>query len=269
MESRTQLIKSQVIAPGKLMPQSPETFFNFYRSLAKSAFGEFFVVKEFTEKVGRAIAVLATAIATAIAAFNKEFAESLNAHLHVSRWWALLPVGVLFAWRMLVANYKRFEAEWKRREEAEEREAELVNGKQLKEEWEKLEAKCAKYGGGSNLEIQACWRRAMDTGRLTWYLLGGWDEASRKRFEIVINEAAQLLRASQYSIETFQELASETDALGMWALAVCDIGAEKLNPSGSTTTERGIVVSVGGTVKDFPRKCVHACAYLASQQKWI
>ncbi len=147
-------------------------------------------------------------------------------------------------------------------------ELERLRTNRRKEEWEKLESKFEQYGGGSNMDIQACWSRAKNTGKLTWFLIGGWDVASLKRFDIVAREAGAFFRSSNSSLEKFAELESDEDMLGAWALAVSEIGGEPLEISGDSCVG-GVLAAETGTIKDFPQKSSHACAVLAAQQRAV
>ncbi|HET9285051.1 MAG TPA: serine hydrolase domain-containing protein [Candidatus Angelobacter sp.] len=163
-------------------------------------------------------------------------------------------------------NSQAFHAEYAKNIELKS-EMERFKSNRLKEEWLKLEEKFSDVGGGSNLDIEAFWERNEAHGEFHWSLMRGWDAHSKQRFKVVMEEAGNLISESHWFSHHYGDIISEPDAATRWLFAVCKIIDDPMkSTSRAYSREQGH--SVGGAVEDLPRKCILACAMLASQEKW-
>jgi hypothetical protein len=147
------------------------------------------------------------------------------------------------------------------------RDFERFKSNRLKEEWRKLEGEFHEIGGGSNVTIEALWAKKDNTGEFSWDLMGGWDEPSRQRFKLVMTDAGNMLHESKYVQANLSECLSESDVAARWFLVVCKLTNDPMKPTG-TSFVKGQGSAVTGAIKDFPNKCILACAHLATQEKW-
>lgn len=164
-------------------------------------------------------------------------------------------------------NSDAFHAEYAKNS-ALRQELERFKSNRLKEEWKNLESKFQDVGGGSNSDIEVLWEERKDSGEIRWHLMRGWDEPSRKRFWLVMEEAGHMLLASEYIKSKLPQLMKESDDPAVrWLLVMCSELDEQWVASGSGhTPDFGDYES--GVIEDLPRKCGLFCAMLASREKW-
>jgi hypothetical protein len=137
----------------------------------------------------------------------------------------------------------------------------------VKEKWEKLENDFVEVGGGSNMTMIAFWERKTSDGSMVWHLMGGWDQGSHDRFQVVMDEAGQLLLASDYFKAHYSEYAEEEDSISRWLLTLAKELDEPMTVTGNGyTRETGETQS--GEISELPRKCALCCARFAAKEKW-
>ena len=156
--------------------------------------------------------------------------------------------------------------ERKKFEQEQQARLELTSVRQIKEEWARIEKMFEEYGGGSNCTMEAFWVRQKSTGIVQWDLLAGWDQGSRDRFKLVMDEAGQLLLTTRCFKFKYSQYADERDDTARWLFTLCSELGESMKPTGSGYTPKDGETE-SGAIRELPRKCALSCARFAAQEK--
>jgi hypothetical protein len=197
---------------------------------------------------------------------KKEAMREAEKHLLTNRQLVTTLEQLVAAQKEASNNSQAFHAEYAKNSEL-RGELERFKSNRVKEEWKKLEEDFFTVTGPPNVDMQALWEKKMATGETSWSLMRGWDEDSRQRFWIVMNEAGQLLLSSDYAQSKYPELLKENDHEVRWLNVLCAELEEPMTISGhGYTRETGNTES--GVIEDLPRKCIRCCAIFASREQW-
>jgi hypothetical protein len=111
--------------------------------------------------------------------------------------------------------------------------------------------------------VEACWNKYIDTGEMTWFLIGA-DEENRGRFHARAQEAGEQLRLSPYCRRTFSGILTEADAATRWFSALQALVPNATGMQGSGHSYGRATTS--GSIHRTSKISALACAKLAAKE---